>query len=71
MAGEIILKRGSTQLRFGLREITDEGKAEILREYLRRYGSAVQKFFPVKAGARVEEFRAIAGNYPVFELVPR
>jgi len=68
-AGEVVLKRGSTRLRFGLREIEDEGKAEILREYLGRYASAVQKFFPVKAGAPVEEFRAIVGNYPVFELV--
>ena len=59
------------ELRFGLREITDEGKAEILREYLRRYGSAVQKFFPVKAGVPVEAFRGIAANYPVFELVKR
>ena len=70
-AGEIILKRGSTRLRFGLREIADEGKGEILREYLRRYASAVQKFFPMKAGAPVEAFREIAGEYPVFELVGR
>jgi hypothetical protein len=70
-AGEIILKRGSTRLRFGLREIADEGKVEILREYLRRYASAVQKFFPMKAGAPVEAFREIAGEYPVFELVGR
>jgi len=70
-AGEIILKRGSTRLRFGLREIADEGKGEILREYLRRYASAVQTFFPMKAGAPVEAFREIAGEYPVFELVGR
>ena len=70
-AGEISLKRGSTRLWFGLREIAGEGKAEILREYLRRYVSAVQKFFPVKAGAPVEAFRQIAGEYPVFELVER
>jgi deazaflavin-dependent oxidoreductase (nitroreductase family) len=71
VAGEITLKRGSTRLQFGLREISDEGKPEILREYLRRYASAVGKFFPVKADAPVEEFRGIAGNYPVFELVER
>src|SRR5438876_3863664 len=56
-AGEIILKRGSTRLRVALREIVNEGKAEILREYLGRYASAVQKFFPVKAGAAIEAFR--------------
>jgi F420H(2)-dependent quinone reductase len=70
-AGEIILKRGSTRLRFGLREIADEGKPEILREYLGRYASAVGKFFPVKADAPVEAFRGIAGEYPVFELMGR
>lgn len=69
-AGEIMLKRGSTRLRFGLREIADEGKPEILQEYLRRYASAVQKFFPLKAAAPVEAFREIAKNYPVYELVP-
>jgi deazaflavin-dependent oxidoreductase (nitroreductase family) len=70
-AGEIILKRGSTRLRVALREIANEGKAEILREYLGRYASAVQKFFPMKADAPVEAFRGIAANYPVFELVKR
>ena len=70
-AGEITLKRGSRRLRFGLREIADEGKPEILREYLRRYASAVGKFFPVKADAGVEAFRGIAGEYPGFELVGR
>ena len=70
-AGEITLKRGSTRLKFGLREIADEGKAEILREYLRRYASAVGKFFPLKADATLAAFREIAGNYPVFELLAR
>jgi deazaflavin-dependent oxidoreductase (nitroreductase family) len=70
-AGEITLKRGSRRLRYGLREIGDEGKPEILREYLRRYVRAVGKFFPVRADAPLETFRGIAGNYPVFELEPR
>ena len=68
-AGEIVLKRGSFREAFALRAIADDSKAEILKEYLERYSSAVGKFFPVKAGAGVEEFRGIAGKYPVFELV--
>jgi deazaflavin-dependent oxidoreductase (nitroreductase family) len=70
-AGEITLKRGSYRRQFGLRPIADAGKAEILKEYLDRYASAVRKFFPVPPGSPVESFRDIAGHYPVFELVQR
>ena len=67
--GEIGLKRGSFRRSFGLRVISDADKPELLKTYLDRYASAVQKFFPVKAGSPAEAFRGIAGNYPVFELV--
>jgi deazaflavin-dependent oxidoreductase (nitroreductase family) len=70
-AGEITLKRGSKRLRFGLQPIGDELKAPILKEYLDRYASAVGKFFPVPPGSPADSFHAIAGNYPVFELIPR
>ena len=70
-AGEITLKRGSYRRQFGLRPIADAGKAEILKEYLDRYDSAVRKFFPVPPGSAVESFRDIAANYPVFELIAR
>jgi deazaflavin-dependent oxidoreductase (nitroreductase family) len=70
-AGEITLKRGSYRRQFGLRPIADAGKAEILKEYLDRYASAVRKFFPVPPGSSSEWFRDIAQNYPVFELVAR
>jgi deazaflavin-dependent oxidoreductase (nitroreductase family) len=70
-AGEITLKRGSFRQRFALRPVTDGEKPPILKEYLDRYQSAVRKFFPVAPGSRVEAFRDIAGNYPVFELVAR
>ena len=70
-AGEITLKRGGYRRQFGLRPIADAGKAEVLKEYLDRYASAVRKFFPVPPGSAVEAFRDIAGNYPVFELIAR
>jgi deazaflavin-dependent oxidoreductase (nitroreductase family) len=69
-AGEVTLKRGSSRTRFSLLTISDGAKPEILKEYLDRYQSAVKKFFPVAPGSPVEAFRGIAGNYPVFELVP-
>jgi F420H(2)-dependent quinone reductase len=71
VAREITLKRGSTYLRCGLLPIADIGKPEILKEYLDRYASAVSKFFPVAPGSPVDAFRAIAANYPVFELLSR
>lgn len=70
-AGEIILKRGSKRLRFGLQPIADEQKPPLLKEYLDRYASAVAKFFPVKPGSPAEAFRLLAANYPVFELLPK
>ena len=70
-AGEITLKRGSKRLRFGLQPIADQQKPPILKEYLDRYASAVAKFFPIKPGSPIDSFRPLAGNYPVFDLVPR
>jgi deazaflavin-dependent oxidoreductase (nitroreductase family) len=70
-AGEISLKRGAFRQRFGLRAIPDEDKLELLKTYLDRYPGAVQRYFPVKAGSPPDAFRDIAGDYPVFELVPR
>src|ERR1700733_13891949 len=63
-AGEIVLKRGGFRRNFGWRVISDADKPELLRIYLNRYGSAVQKFFPVAKGSPVEAFRRVAGNYP-------
>jgi deazaflavin-dependent oxidoreductase (nitroreductase family) len=70
-AGEIMLKRGSTGQRYGLRVIPDGEKLEFLKTYLDRYSGAVQRYFPIPAGSPAEAFREIAGNYPVFELVSR
>ena len=67
--GEIMLKRGSVRSKFRLRPIPDAEKPEILKLYLESYKSAVQRFFPVRAGAPAESFRPIASSYPVFELV--
>ena len=67
---EISLKRGSFHQTFGLRVISDQDKLPYLKTYLDRYTGAVQRYFPVQAGSPPEAFRDIAGNYPVFELVP-
>lgn len=69
-ASEISLKRGSAHRRYRVRVVPDEDKPEILRLYLERYKSAVQRYFPVPAGSPAGSFRGIANYYPVFELLP-
>jgi deazaflavin-dependent oxidoreductase (nitroreductase family) len=66
--GEITLKKGSSQQRFGLRALSNADRPPILKEYLDRYRSEVQRYFPVAAGSPAEAFEEVAGSYPVFEL---
>jgi deazaflavin-dependent oxidoreductase (nitroreductase family) len=70
VTGEVLLKRGSAQRKYRLRPVPDAEKPEILKLYLDSYKSAVQRFFPVRAGSPATAFRDIAANYPVFELLP-
>ena len=68
-SGEVTLKRGAKR-RFRLRTLADTEKSEVLKEYLTRYKSAVQKFFPLQPDAGVDAFAKIAQSYPAFELIP-
>ena len=70
VTGEILLKRGSAERKYKLQPVPDADKLEILKLYLDSYKSAVQRFFPVRAGSPAESFRPIASSYPVFELLP-
>ena len=70
-ANEVLLKRASFRKSFSLRPIADADKPPLLKEYLDRYASAVKKFFPVPPGSPANDFRPIAPNYPVFELIPK
>lgn len=69
-AGEVMLKKGRTRLRYRIRAIPDESKLKLLKAYLDRFKTTVQRYFPVPAGSPPQAFVAIAGNYPVFELLP-
>jgi hypothetical protein len=70
LSGEVTLRKRTTRLRFSLRPLAEGEKPEVLRSYLGRYQSAVQRFFPVRPDAPREAFAEIAAGYPVFELVP-
>jgi hypothetical protein len=60
--GEITLKRGKARNRYRLRAVPDGEKPEILKLYLEKYKSQVQRYFPVRAGSSAESFRTMAAN---------
>jgi hypothetical protein len=69
VAGEVVLRRGRRKERCRLRVVADADKLRILGAYLDRFRTTVQRYFPVKAGSPAADFAAIAGRYPVFELL--
>ena len=69
-AGEVTLKKGRTRQHHRIRPIPDAGKPELLKAYLDRFKTTVQRYFPVPAGSPPESFTQLAADYPVFELLP-
>ncbi len=67
--GEITLKKGRYRQSFRLRPIPDSEKPQLLKLYLDRFATTVQRYFPVQAGSPPEAFRELAPNYPVFQLL--
>jgi deazaflavin-dependent oxidoreductase (nitroreductase family) len=70
-AGELTLKKGSHRQVFTPRPLSEEEKLPILKAYLDRFRTEVQRYFPIKAGSDPESFRAVAKDYPAFELQPK
>jgi deazaflavin-dependent oxidoreductase (nitroreductase family) len=68
--GEIILKKGRSIQKFRALAIPEAERPALLKLYVERFTTTVQRYFPVAAGEPAEAFRGIAANYPVFELVP-
>lgn len=69
-AGEITLIRAMRRRRYAVRELPPDMRPPILKTYLDRFASEVQRFFPVEKGSAIEAFRDLAPRYPVFELRP-
>lgn len=67
--GEITLKKGRSRQSYRLRPIADGDKPPLLKLYLERFVTEVQRYFSVKAGSAPEAFREVAPYYPVFELL--
>ena len=70
VSGEVTLKRGSRAERCAVQLVPDSDRPPVLKAFLDKYASQVQRFFPVSAGAPVESFREMAPGAPVFELRP-
>ncbi|MGH9704882.1 MAG: nitroreductase/quinone reductase family protein [Candidatus Acidiferrales bacterium] len=68
-AGVVTLKRGGTRLQFQVRALPNQERPEILKQYLDRFASTVQRYFPVPKGSPPQAFASFAEQYPVFELL--
>jgi hypothetical protein len=69
-AGEVVLVRAMRRRRYAVGELPPGMRPPVLKAYLDRYASEVQRFFPIPKGSPVEAFVDLAARYPVFELSP-
>jgi deazaflavin-dependent oxidoreductase (nitroreductase family) len=67
-AGAVALVRAMRRRRYAVRELPPGMRPPVLKAYLDRYASEVQRFFPVPKGSAVEAFNDLAPRYPVLEL---
>jgi deazaflavin-dependent oxidoreductase (nitroreductase family) len=65
--GWVLLKKRRTQ-KFSIRAVPDRQKPAILKEYVERFKTTVQRYFPVDARSAPQDFAPHAARYPVFEL---
>jgi len=71
VAGEGELRLGRRAETFRGRELTDEEKVPVLREYLRRWKAEVGIFFDgTGPDSSDDQLRAIAPKHPAFEVLP-
>jgi deazaflavin-dependent oxidoreductase (nitroreductase family) len=70
-ASRVVLRKGGTRLHYDVREIDPRDRPPLLKAFLERFAPTVRRYYPVAPGAPVSEFIALAGDYPVFELIPK
>ena len=68
-AGRVTLRRGAKSESLRVRELVDADKPELIKAFVDRFASQVQRFFDVKAGSPAADFRAVCSRTPVFELL--
>jgi deazaflavin-dependent oxidoreductase (nitroreductase family) len=69
-AGRVELARGGRSERLAIAELAPEGRAAVLREYVREV-PVVRPFFDAGPGAPLEAFAAEAERHPVFRLIDK
>ncbi|HME23418.1 MAG TPA: nitroreductase/quinone reductase family protein [Acetobacteraceae bacterium] len=70
-AGEVALVRAMRRHHYTVRELPASLRPPLLKAYLDRFATEVQRFFPVPKGSTVESLIDLAPRYPVFELQPK
>ena len=67
VAGRVTLVKGSRE-EFSVREVPVAERPELLKEFLERFATSVQRYYPVPKGSPVSAFTECANWMPVFEL---
>jgi len=67
-AGRVTLVKGSQREEYTARELPVRERAEPLKEFLDRFATTVQRYYPVKKGSPLSAFDECAKIMPVFEL---
>ena len=67
-AGRITLVKGPNREEFAVRELPVADSPELLKEFLDRFATSVQRYYRVKKGSPVSAFAECAKTMPVFEL---
>src|SRR5262245_32057484 len=65
---QVWLMKGRRRQAYRVRELADTEKPRLLKTYLDRFKTTVQRYYPVPAGSPPEVFSDVATRYPVFEL---
>jgi deazaflavin-dependent oxidoreductase (nitroreductase family) len=68
-AGRVALVKGSRRDEYAVRELPIGERAEPLKEFLDRFATSVQRYYPVKKGSPLSAFEECAQTMPVFELL--
>ncbi len=64
----VTLVKGSNREEYAVREVPVAERPELLKEFLERFATSVQRYYPVKKGSPVSAFEECAKTMPVFEL---
>ena len=67
-SGEIWLKKAFRREHFLVKELSAHERPVLLKEYLERYRTTVQRYFTVPVGSDEEAFEGISERHPVFRL---